>query len=325
MISLVVVSLRLVKLWEPTVHLLEKMAIKLGKINISIWGLIEAIIVFILLWIAAGVVNRFFTQWLTTSTKLTYSDRTLILRIVKATSAAVVILITLRAAGIHLAAFLVTGGAIGVAIGFGLREIGSNMACGIVLLLRKPIEKGDVIALEESIEGADYGWITQIGIMYVHVSTRNGTKKLIPNETFVTNKVEILSSEDNVLRLHIPFGIAYESDLKKATGLALDAAMSVDRILKNPEPKCRITDFGENEVKLQLRVWINDPQNGISNVKGAILSTIWEAFHANGIVFPFPQRDLHIKDAVPLKIYEDHPRPVAKVSLEVPGKDGDAD
>lgn len=107
---LLVISLRIFKLWDPTVHLLDSMTIGLGKISISIWGLTEAIIVFILLWAAAGTANRFIAHWLTTSTKLTYSDRTLIQRVIKAATVALVILISLRAAGIHLAAVVVTGG-----------------------------------------------------------------------------------------------------------------------------------------------------------------------------------------------------------------------
>ena len=111
---LIVISLRIFKLWEPTVRLLDSMTIGLGKISISVWGLTEAIIVFILLWAAAGAANRFIAHWLMTSTKLTYSDRTLLQRVIKAATVAVVILISLRAAGIHMAAVVVTGGAIGL-------------------------------------------------------------------------------------------------------------------------------------------------------------------------------------------------------------------
>jgi small-conductance mechanosensitive channel len=97
------------------------------------------------------------------------------------------------------------------------------------------------------------------------------------------------------------------SALKKAVSLSVSAAMSVDRILKNPGPKCLINEFGDSTVNLNLRVWINDPQNGIASVKDAVLSQIWDSFHANGIEIAFPQRDLHIKDSVPLRIYQEVP------------------
>ena len=316
---LVVISLRIFKLWDPTVQLLDSMTIGLGKISISVWGLTEAIIVFILLWAAASAANRFIAHWLMTSTKLTYSDRTLLQRVIKAATVAVVILISLRAAGIHMTAIAVTGGAIGLGIGVGLQKIGSNMVSGILLLISKPIRQGDVIAFERNFDDTTYGWITQIGLSYVQVETRSGSLLLIPNEAFVTQKIENLSFSNNLVRLNILFGISYESDLKKAITLAISSAMSIDRILKIPEPKCLVREFGDSTVNLQLRVWINDPKNGIANVKDAVLLAVWDSFHANGIEIAFPQRDLHLKSAVPLKILKDNAQPVAKDSLEVTG------
>ena len=109
-ICLIVILLRIFKLWEPTVHLLASMTIQLGTMSISIWGITEAIITFILLWAAAAAVNRFIAHQLAASTQLSYSDRTLIQRVVKAATVAAVILISLKAAGVHLAAIAVTGG-----------------------------------------------------------------------------------------------------------------------------------------------------------------------------------------------------------------------
>jgi small-conductance mechanosensitive channel len=71
-------------------------------------------------------------------------------------------------------------------------------------------------------------------------------------------------------------------------------------------------EYGDSTVNLELRVWIDDPQNGIGNVKDAVLMAVWDSFHANDIEIAFPQRDLHIKDAVPLKILQDNPQPVSK-------------
>ena len=105
------------------------------------------------------------------------------------------------------------------------------------ILSRKPIRQGDVVALEKSFAGARWGWITDIGLLYVKVATRNGVLLLRPNEAIVTQNVENLSFDDNLVRLHIPFGISYASDLKKAVTLAEGAAMSVDRVLKIPQPK----------------------------------------------------------------------------------------
>jgi small-conductance mechanosensitive channel len=311
-VSVVVLFLRIFKLWEPTVSLLNSMTLQLGKINISVWGLIEAITIFILFYAIAGVANRYIDNWLMTSTKLTSSDRTLLLRIVRALTIMVVILISLGAAGVHMTAIAVTGGAIGLGIGVGLQKIGSNLISGIMLLISKPIRQGDVITFEKNFGGISWGWVTQLGLNYVQVATRNGSLLLIPNEVFMTQKIENLSYDDNLVRLVIPFGISYDSDLSQAKALALNASTSIKRILKTPEPKCLVMAYGESTVNLELRVWINDPKNGIANVKDEVLMAVWDSFHENGIEIAFPQRDLHIKSAVPLQLLRDDLHPVEK-------------
>jgi hypothetical protein len=83
-ICVIVAFLRISKLWDPTVQLLNSMTIGLGKISISVWGLTEAIVVFILLWAVAITANRFIAHWLISYSHLTYSDRTLLQRVIKA-------------------------------------------------------------------------------------------------------------------------------------------------------------------------------------------------------------------------------------------------
>ena len=321
-VCLTFIFLRIFKLWEHVVKLLSSMTIVLGEISISVWGLIEATTVFILLWIAANAVNRFIFNWLMTSTKLTYSDQILLQRVIKAATVAVVILISLGAAGIHTATIAVTGGAIGLGVGLGLQKIGANMISGILLLISKPIRQGDVIAFENAFDGSSLGWIERLGLNYVHVATRQGKILLIPNEIFVTQKIENLSYNDNKIRISIPFGIAYETNLDKAKTLALNAAMGIDRVLKIPQPKCLVIEYADSSVNLQLRVWIDDPKNGIANFKDAVFMAVWDSFHANGIEIAFPQRDLHLKSAVPLKISKDSYQQFAKDSLEDAGDKG---
>jgi small-conductance mechanosensitive channel len=295
-VSLFVIALRVFDLWQPAVHLLEGMTVDIGAIRFSMWGLIKAIAVFIVLWAAGSAARRFFAHWLSGSTHLTYSDRVLIQRAFNGTMATIVVLLSLHAAGIHMAAIAFTGGVIGIAIGMGLQKLGSNFVSGILLLLRKPIRRGDVIVLKDTFSGSRRGWVTRIGMMYVRVATRDGTEHLVPNETFVTRHIENLSYSDNRVRLRIPFGIAYKSGLKKAMALALEAARSTDRVLKAPDPSCVVTDFGDSNVGFEVRVWVEGPQQGLARVKSNLLLAIWDSFHNNGIEFAYPQRDLHIVD-----------------------------
>ena len=300
---LLFIALRLTGLWTPALHLLDSMSISLGHVHLSLLAAARTALTFVSLWSVTVMANDFLSFLMATSTRMDYSDRKLIRGVIKFALMVVVVLITLASAGIHPAALAVTGGAAGFAIGVGLQKIGSNLVSGIVLLIRKPINQGDMILIEEgfgSISG--FGRIKDLGLLYVHVSTRDGTSEFIPNETFVTQKIVNASRTKKQIRLHIPFGISYASDLHQAMALANEAAKSIDRVLTTPEPVCLFQELGDSTVNLELRVWINDPQNGVANVKSSVLLAVWDIFHANDIEFAFPQRDLHIKSAVPLEI-----------------------
>jgi small-conductance mechanosensitive channel len=293
-VALAAIALRLLHLWQPVVNLLNDMTISLGAINFSLWGLFKAITIFIALWALGSAIQRLFAHWLMGSSHLTYSDRVLIQRVFNSVIVVAVVLVSLNAAGIHMTALAVTGGAFGLAIGFGLQRPGANLVAGVLLLLNKPIRQGDVIALQDRFSTADYGWVTRMDLLYVHVATRDGTEHLVPNEAFIEQRIENLSYSDNRLRLRIPFGVSYKSDLKKTIKLALDAARATNRVLKAPEPNCVVRHFGDSNVGLELRVWIEDPREGVGRVRSALLLAVWDIFHANGIEFAFPQRDLHI-------------------------------
>jgi len=90
-------------------------------------------------------------------------------------------------------------------------------------------------------------------------------------------------------------GVHYQSDVRKAIALCLEAANDTERVLTDHPPVCQIRGFGDNSVDLELRYWINDPINGRANVNGEILLKIWDKFHEHGIEIPYPQRDLHLR------------------------------
>ena len=152
------------------------------------------------------------------------------------------------------------------------------------------LQPGDVIQM-----GDKYGWINFLGSRYVSVITRDGTEHLIPNENLITGEVINWSYSQNLVRLKVPVGVAYGSDLEKARELMLESAAVTKRVLKDPGPACILSGFGDNAVNLELRVWINDPRNGIASVKSDLFWGIWQRFRDHGIIMPYPQRDVHLK------------------------------
>jgi len=283
-------ALNILGLLNPLLDALDELAIPLDDGRISLLAVIKAIILLCVLWWLAGVIGRFFTTRLNRSRTLTPSIKVLAEKAIKIGLIATVFLVTLDYVGVDLTAFAVFTGAVGVGLGFGLQKVVSNLISGFILLLDRSIKPGDVIEIGET-----FGWVTSLGARYIALTTRDGREWLIPNEDLITQQVINWSYTSKLLRLPMRFGISYQSDVKKAMALAVEVAKQVDRVHEDPPPVCRLIGFGDSSVDFELRIWISDPEGGVVNVKSAVYVALWEAFHENGIEFPYPQRDLHLK------------------------------
>jgi len=292
-----VATLNILDLLQPTIKFLDGIGLTVGGVYLSLLSVATGgLELAVLLWLAV-VCSRLLEHRIQKTRSLTPSIQVLMGKLLKASLVVVAIVIALNSVGIDLTAFAVFTGAVGVGIGFGLQKLVSNLISGIILLLDKSIKPGDVIEVGES-----FGWVSSLGARYASVTTRDGKEWLIPNEDLITQRVVNWSFSNDRLRLPITLGISYHSDVRKALALAVEGATAVDRVLKDPEPVCRLMGFGDSSVDLELRIWINDPSAGVVNVRSAVLLEIWDRFHANDISIPFPQRDLHIKDGSELNV-----------------------
>ncbi len=292
-----IAALNILGLLDETVDLLDQAALELGDMRISALTVIKGMLALaVLLWLATFV-SRLLERRISTLPSLTPSVQVLLSKLFNAVLITLAIVAALKTVGIDLTAFAVFSGAVGVGVGFGLQKVVSNLISGVILLMDKSVKPGDVISVGET-----YGWINTLGARYASVVTRDGTEYLIPNEDIITQRVVNWSYSNNEVRLKIPIGVSYNADVRKAMELCLGAVAQVPRLLKHPEPACLLKGFGDSSVDLELRIWIDDPQNGVSNVKSEMLLLVWDAFHEHGIEIPFPQRDLHIKsaEAVPI-------------------------
>ncbi len=236
----------------------------------------------------SGVLERRISR----ADSLTPSVRVLVAKLTKIVLITLAFLIAINTLGIDLTALTVFGGALGVGIGFGLQKIVGNLISGLTLLMDKSIKPNDVIAV-----GQTYGWIVSLGARYTAVRTRDGVEHLIPNEDLIAQRVENWTHSDGAVRLRIPVGVSYKSDVRLAMRLCVEAAQGVDRVLATPEPRCLLMGFGDSSVNLEIRLWIEDPQEGRSNVVSQVLLGVWDRFHEHEIEIPFPQRDLHLKSS----------------------------
>jgi len=287
----------------PVVDFIDSMSITLGSVRISPLIVIKAgLSLWLSLWLAS-VLATFLDRRLEDTENVTPAMRVLSVKLLHLGLITAAFLITFSAVGIDLTALAIFGGALGVGLGFGLQKIFSNLVSGVILLMDHSIKPGDVIAM-----GNTFGWINHLGARYVSVITRDGIEHLIPNEVLITERVENWSYSDNLVRLRLPIGIHYKSDVRLAIKLCVEAAVATPRIQAKPEPRCLLKGFGDSSVDLELRVWIDDPPNGRANVLSEVLLGVWDRFHEHGIEIPYPQRDLHLRSGFePLNITADNP------------------
>jgi small-conductance mechanosensitive channel len=284
-------ALNIAGLIGPTVRLLGGIAFSVGTLHLSVLLLLKgAALLVALIWLA-NLVSTLIEHRLASARDITPAMQVLASKLLRAGLLTLAVVAALGAVGIDLTAFAVFSGAIGVGLGFGLQKVVSNLVSGVILLLDRSIKPGDVIELDGT-----YGWITRLNARFVSVVTRDGTEHLIPNEDLITQRVVNWTYSDELVRLKVSFGIAYGADVHAARRLALEAAARVPRVLGTPAPICLLTELGDSAVELELRFWIADPRDGTANVRSDMLLAVWDAFHAAGIEFPFPQRDLNIRD-----------------------------
>lgn len=206
-------------------------------------------------------------------------------------------LLAMAGLGIPLSGLAVLGGAIGVGLGFGMQQIVANFISGVILLTDRSIKPDDVIEVDET-----YGVVKSLGLRYASVITRDGKEHLIPNEMLITDKVVNWSYSNKEVRVKRRLRVEYESDLRQAVELVQKGASETDRVLSSPAPKCLVMEFGDEAIELEVRFWINDPQNGVSNVSSAVMLNIWDHFKAAGIDIPLRHEDVLITPGSTLKV-----------------------
>ncbi len=205
-------------------------------------------------------------------------------------------LIVLQSAGIDLSTLTVLSGTIGLGIGFGLQNIVDNFFSGLIILLERPVKVGDRIEI-----GAINGDVTRIAIRSTTVRTNDNINIIIPNSEFVSKQVINWSHTDRNVRVAVPVGVSYNSDPAKVRDILLGVADNHPAILDHPKPDVIFLGFGNSSLDFELRVWTRTHIQIPKTLRSELNYRIFEAFKANGISIPFPQRDLHVRSsAIPL-------------------------
>ncbi|MEO0943841.1 MAG: mechanosensitive ion channel domain-containing protein [Pseudomonadota bacterium] len=293
-------ALNAVGLLDIVIEFLRRTGLSVGPVNITAWALVKGVmLVALLIWggtLLTGLVERRLQKM----HHLSSAVRLLIVRIMRMVLIILAVVIALTAIGVDLTVFAVFSGALGIGIGLGLQRTVGNLFASYTLLADQSIKPGDVIEVVTA-NGPTYGQVIKMTNRYVSVRTRDGTETLIPNEMLISNPVTNWTHSDKITRRRLPIGIAYDADVTLAMKLCIDAADETDRVLKQPAPKCLMREFGDSSINIELRFWINDPENGVANVTSDVMLKVWSKFQTHNVEVPFPQRDVNISGSLDLK------------------------
>lgn len=176
-----------------------------------------------------------------------------------------------------------------VGVGLGLQQTFNDVFSGILLLFERSVEVGDWVELESHI-----GRVVQIGLRTSVVRGRDDISVIVPNSKLVTDKVINWSHIDVITRFDLDVGVAYGSDTALVKQILEDVVAIHPRIMPDPAPFVRLTDFGESSLDFKVLFWAKQFYS-IEDIKSDLRFEIDKAFREKGIVIPFPQRDVWMR------------------------------
>jgi potassium efflux system protein len=189
--------------------------------------------------------------------------------------------------------------ALSIGIGFGLQEIIANFISGVIILFERPIRVGDFISV-----GSVDGVVTKIRIRAATIQDRDGKELVVPNKEFVTGQLLNWTLSNQYVRITVPVGIAYGSDVEAALKILREVASDNSKVTENPKPLVIFENFGDNTLDLTLRCF-SDHVEELWSIISELNLHIYERFSKAGIVIAFPQRDIHFDPEQPLRIQID--------------------
>jgi small-conductance mechanosensitive channel len=226
------------------------------QFKVSVLSLILLVLVLLVATLISRIIRRVLRNRVLTRFHLGIGLEYTLLRLVHYVIVALGLLYAIKVGfSVDLTSVTVILGFLSVGIGFGLRNIAADLASGFILLFERPIRVSDRVKLDD---GSIEGRIDRISLRSTIIVTNENMTVIVPNSRLVQSKIVNFSRGGNV-RLNIPVGVAYGSDLDKLSEALLEAAKSVDEVLESPAPRVHFAGFGEAALNFEIRVWITQP------------------------------------------------------------------
>ena len=276
--------------WAVIQELVNYPLIELGDSALTLNSILKLLLVAGLVLVAERYLRRLLRRRVLAHTRLSPDLQYAVSRFAGYCFIAVGFFFALKVIHLDLSAFAVILGGLGIGVGFGLQNVIGNFVSGLIILAERPIAMGHRIEV-----GGVAGQVTRINLRSTTVVTNDNITIIVPNSDFITHAVTNWSYGDPKVRLRLPLGVAYGSDIEKLRTLLLEVAAENPAALKLPAPSVRFLGFGESALNFELAVWTIEMAQSPTRFRSELFFAIERKLRENKIEIPFPQRDLHLR------------------------------
>ncbi len=289
-LAIAITTLILLGLFDPLQRMMSFPIVNIGETSISLWVVIKAVLILVVFIFVSRMLRAYLDYKVYPSvgveTGLAYVLNTFLNYFVLIAG----FLISMRIVGLDFRVFMVFAGAIGIGLGFGMKDMAANMISGLMLVFGRKLHKGDWIEVDERV-----GMVKEISLRATKVQTRDNIEYIMPNDQFVSSTVINYTLASPLIRLHIPVGVSYDADPEAVKNILLEAARQNGDVIVSERSEVFFTEFGDNSLNFSLLIWFNISKIGKRRVRSRLYFSIFKELKKAGIEIPFPQRDLHLR------------------------------
>ncbi|MBT8261868.1 MAG: mechanosensitive ion channel [Bacteroidia bacterium] len=256
-----------------------------NQIKLTIGLLLLIVITFLIVGFILNLIRKLFTRKMDDIDTRKFVS---VFKFIKYVVYIIVVFAVLSLAGVNITPFLAASAALLVGLGLALQELFQDLIAGMFIITDKSLLVGDIIQIDDKV-----GRVIDIKLRTTRALTRDDKVIIIPNHKFISDSIINYTQNHKTTRESVTVGVKYGTDTRLVEKLLLECAHTQKGVLKKPKPFVLFNDFGDSALIFTLNFYIGDSFID-PIIKSDIRFRIDEAFRANGVTIPFPQRDVHI-------------------------------
>ena len=198
----------------------------------------------------------------------------------------IVVIAAINQLGVQTTSLVAVVGAAGLAVGLALQGSLANFAAGVLIVLFRPYQAGDMIEA-----GGESGIVQEVQIFTTILNTLDNKRVVIPNSQVMAGCITNYTA-NKLRRVDLTAGVSYEDDLDKVKAVLQDVIAADKRVVDDPEPTVAVFEMADSSVNFVVRPWVKSEEYW--DVYFDLTEAIKKRFDQEGISIPFPQRDVHL-------------------------------